>query len=105
MDKRVILRVELEPGSKENLDSFCDRTGMTKVAAGSRLIDWFCKQPESVQAIIQGLFPPPIEGDIAELILKQLAGRQNGANGFTNGNGSHPKANRLAAIARHSRKV
>jgi hypothetical protein len=72
MNNRVIVRLELEPGSKKGLDDFCDRTGMTKVAALSRLIDWFCSQPDNVQAIIQGLIPTFITADVAEIILKRL---------------------------------
>jgi hypothetical protein len=72
MNKRVIMRLELELSSKKGLDDFCDRTGMTKVAALSRLIDWFCNQPDNVQAIIQGLIPTFIIADVAEIILKRL---------------------------------
>ena len=73
MNTRIIIRIEVEPESKTRLDEFCDRTGMTKVAATSRLIDWFCGQPDTVQAIIQGLFPSPIEADAAAIILRRLA--------------------------------
>ncbi len=78
MQKRVIMRLELEPGSKEGLDEFCDRTGMTKVAALSRLIDWFCGQPDNVQAMIQGLIPKFIAADVAEIILERLVSTKKG---------------------------
>ena len=73
MSKRVIMRVELDPQSKDRLDEFCEQTGMTKIAAVSRLIDWFCGQGDTVQALVQGLYPRLIEGDIAQIILEQLA--------------------------------
>jgi hypothetical protein len=76
MNTRIIMRIEVEPESKIRLDEFCDRTGMTKVAAVSRLIDWFAKQPDTVQAIVQGLFPSLIEVDVASLILKRLASKK-----------------------------
>jgi len=75
MNRRVIMRIELEPESKDRLDDFCRRTGMTKVAASSRIINWFSRQPDTVQAMIQGLFPSSIEPDVARIILKQLAVR------------------------------
>jgi hypothetical protein len=75
MNTRIIMRVEIDPNSKTRLDEFCNRTGMTKVAAASRLIDWFGQQPDTVQAIIQGLFPPPIEADAAKIILKHLVAK------------------------------
>jgi hypothetical protein len=82
MDKRVIMRVEVDVESKKELDEFCDRTGMTKVAAVSRLIDWFCRQPHGIQAILQGLLPSPIQEEIAHLILENLASKNgNGRDG------------------------
>jgi hypothetical protein len=73
MNRRIIMRVELHPKSKDRLNEFCDRTGMTKVAAVSRLIDWFCRQSDSIQAMIQGLIPPAVESDTALMILKKYA--------------------------------
>jgi hypothetical protein len=82
MDKRVIMRVEVDIASKKELDNFCDRTGMTKVAAVSRLIDWFCRQPHGIQAILQGLLPSPIQEEIAQIILGNLVAKNgNGRNG------------------------
>jgi len=79
MSKRIIMRVELRPQSYDRLNEFCDRTGMTKVAALSRLIDWFCRQSDSIQAIIQGLFPSAIESDIATLILESTKANKRSA--------------------------
>jgi hypothetical protein len=69
------MRLEMEPESKARLDEFCHRSGMTKVAATSRLIDWFSRQPDTVQAMIQGLFPSPIEAEVATIVLKRMAGQ------------------------------
>jgi hypothetical protein len=79
MNKRVIMRVEVEPSSKDRLDAFCERTGMTKVAAVSRLIDWFCKQSDAVQAMVQGLVPQSIQSSVASIILKRLAAKKDGS--------------------------
>jgi hypothetical protein len=73
MSKRIIMRVEVQGESKGRLDEFCARTGMTKIAAVSRLIDWFCRQSETLQAMIQGLYPTVVESDIATMILKNAA--------------------------------
>jgi hypothetical protein len=94
MDKRVIMRVEVDVISKKELDNFCDRTGMTKVAAVSRLIDWFCKQPHGIQAILQGLLPSPLQEEIAAIILGKLARKDgNGRNG--NGRNGHAMLKRI----------
>ena len=75
-NSRIIMRIEVETESKDQLDAFCERTGMTKVAAASRLIDWFAKQPDIIQAVVQGLFPASIEADVAAIVLKRLAAQR-----------------------------
>ncbi|HEY1921770.1 MAG TPA: hypothetical protein VGG44_03310 [Tepidisphaeraceae bacterium] len=92
MNKRVVVRLELEPRSKKGLDEFCDRTGMTKVAALSRLIDWFCDQPDNVQVIIQGLIPSFIAPDVAELVLKRLSAKTKSPVDPKPTNGHHAEA-------------
>jgi hypothetical protein len=87
MAKRVIMRIELEPKSKKGLDEYCDRTGVTKVAAVSRLIDWFCTQPDGIQSVIQGLFPSHIEADVAEIVLKRLVKAKNVRKSLVRSNG------------------
>jgi hypothetical protein len=84
--KRVIMRVEVDPPSKDRLDEFCEKTGMTKIAVVSRLIDWFCEQGDTVQALVQGLYPKRIEGDIAQIILERLA-KTKRINGKSRSNG------------------
>ena len=49
--------------------------------------DWFCEQPDMVQAIVQGLFPALIEPDAALLILKRLAGTKRNGEEFESGHG------------------
>jgi len=79
MGKRIIMRIELRSESKDRLDEFCTRTGMTKVAAVSRLIDWFCRQSDTLQAMIQGLFPQSIESQVAVMTLKAIAANKANA--------------------------
>jgi hypothetical protein len=78
MNKRIIMRVEVQNESKGRLDDFCNRTGMTKIAAVSRLIDWFCRQSETIQAMIQGLYPQAVESDIATMLLRNASKKTSG---------------------------
>jgi uncharacterized hydantoinase/oxoprolinase family protein len=98
MSKRIIMRIEIAPASKTRLDQFCEDTGMTKLAAVSRLIDWFCEQDETVQAIVQHLFPSAIEADVAKLILQRMVG-EKGATHTPNGNGRRARHTMLRALA------
>jgi len=98
MSKRVIMRIEIAPSSKAGLDHFCEATGMTKLAAVSRLIDWFCEQDETLQAMVQHLVPVGIEVDVAKLILQHMC-NGNGAAHRTAGNGHRPRAARSRSAA------
>lgn len=103
MSKRVIMRIEIAPRSKERLDEFCDGTGMTKLAAVSRLIDWFCEQEGTVQAMVQKLYPSVIEVDVAEVILENLKSRK-GAGKRNGGADGHPMQGRWGQRARRTAK-
>jgi len=67
------MRIEIVPRAKDNLTGYCDRLGMTQVAAMSRMVEWFSGEGEVVQAAIMGLYPTDIRGDIARLILEKMA--------------------------------
>ena len=67
------MRIEITPRAKDSLTGFCDRVGMTQVAAMSRMVEWFSEQGEVVQAAIMGLYPKDIRADIARLILEKMA--------------------------------
>ncbi|HEY7089769.1 MAG TPA: hypothetical protein VH518_16850 [Tepidisphaeraceae bacterium] len=72
MSKRHIMRIELTGPAKNKLSSLSDRHGMTQVAMMSRLVEWFSRQDDAIQAATIGRYPPEIEGDIAKLILKRM---------------------------------
>lgn len=72
MSKRVIMRIELSPSAKKKLGEFSKSRGMTQVAVASRLVEWFAKQPESIQAGVMGQYPADLAPDIAELILESM---------------------------------
>jgi hypothetical protein len=69
---RILMRIELLPQAKEELEEFCDRLGMTQIAATSRIIEWFTTQSDVVQAAILGLYPQDIRAEVAKMILKRM---------------------------------
>ena len=73
MARRIIMRIEIVPRAKDTLIGYCDRLGMTQVAAMSRMVESFSEQGEVVQAAIMGLYPTDIRCDIAKLILEKIA--------------------------------
>jgi hypothetical protein len=74
--RRVIMRIELFPSAKDHLTDMCARLGMTQVAATSRLVEWFCEQQDVVQAAVLGLYPEDIRAEVAQMILKRMAGEK-----------------------------
>ena len=71
--RRVIMRIELLPGAKDKLGASCEKRGMTQVATTSRIIEWFCAQNDLIQAVVLGLYPEDIRGELPAIILKQMA--------------------------------
>jgi hypothetical protein len=71
--RRVIMRIELFPSAKTRLEASCEQRGMTQVATTSRVIEWFCAQNDIVQAIVLGLYPEDVRGQVGEMILKKMA--------------------------------
>jgi len=72
MSKRVIMRIELSPSAKKKLTDFSKNRGMTQVAVASRLVEWFAKQPDAIQAGVMGQYPSELTPDIAEMILESM---------------------------------
>lgn len=77
MASRIIVRIEITPEAKNHLTAMCRKAGMTQVALLSRLVGWFARQPDMIQAAVLGQYPPEVEQEIARLILKQMAGRKS----------------------------
>ena len=71
--KRAVIRLQLDIAAKQTLDKLCERRGMTQIAVLSRLVKWFGRQDEVVQASILGLLSEATLGDLAEVLLKRLA--------------------------------
>ena len=70
---RVIMRIELIPQAKSGLEKLCERLGMTQVATTSRIVEWFCKESDLVQAAVLGLYPEDLRADVATMVLKRMA--------------------------------
>lgn len=74
MSRRFIMRIELTGPAKKKLATLSDDHGMTQVAMMSRLVEYFANQDELLQSAIIGRYPGEIQGDIARLLLKRMAG-------------------------------
>lgn len=69
---RIILRIEITPEAKDNLQQTTQQSGMTQVALLSRLVDWFSEQPHTLRSAVLGLYPPEIREDVLKIILRRL---------------------------------
>jgi hypothetical protein len=70
---RAIMRIDLTPASKELFCGIADRQGMTQLAVTSRLVEWFCQQPEAVQhAILQSMHKGN-GGAVAKMALSRMS--------------------------------
>ena len=72
LERRVIMRIERLPQAKEQFTRYCQCSGITQVAVASRLLEWFCKQHDVVQAAVLGLYPEDIRDKIPLMILKRM---------------------------------
>jgi hypothetical protein len=76
MAARIIVRIELTPEAKSMLSVMCQKAGMTQVSLLSRLVEWFARQSDMIQAAVLGHYPPEVESEIARLILKHMANKK-----------------------------
>ena len=79
MAKRAVIRLQLDVAAKQQLDKLCERRGMTQIAVLSRLVKWFGRQDEVVQASVLGLLSDEMLGDLSHVLLKRLASTSEGA--------------------------
>ena len=73
MASRIIVRLELIPPAKVELNGLSDEFGMTQVALISRVMEWLTTQDDLIKAIILGHIPKEVQPDVAKLILKRMA--------------------------------
>jgi hypothetical protein len=72
VSSRVIMRIEVLPEAKQQLAYFCKRTGMSQVATSSRLVDWFCRLSDVIQAAILDVYPVNVRTQLPSMILKYI---------------------------------
>ena len=75
---RVILRIDVTPRAVQEHRKTTEDFGMTQVAVTSRLLMWFVKQPDVIQAKILGIHPESAEkGDssLTVLVMRQMTNR------------------------------
>jgi len=66
------MRIQLDTGSKEELDEFCDKRGMTQIAVMSRLVGWFVKQDEIIQTAVMASLTDDTLSRLAKQLLKRM---------------------------------
>lgn len=76
---RYTVRVQLDPEGKEALDALCQLRGMTQIAVMSRLVKWFFKQDELIQASVLGLLSDESQRELARRLLQRLADGERGS--------------------------
>ena len=69
MAKRAIIRLQLDGSAKIQLDRLCEQRGMTQIAVLSRLVKWFGKQDEVVQASVLGLLSDEMLGALSGVLV------------------------------------
>ena len=76
---RIIVRIELTPGARKQLDECSAKSGMTQVSMISRLVEWFSRQPEAIHRLVVGSIPEDLKEQVAGIMLKTMAkGRSRG---------------------------
>lgn len=73
MNKRAIVRIQLDLAAKRELDKLCDRRGMTQIAVMSRMVQWFVKQDEFVQTAVLGGLSDATLQQLARNLMEQIA--------------------------------
>lgn len=75
--KRAIIRIQLDLAAKQALDALCEQRGMTQIAVMSRLVSWFSRQNEVVQASVLGSLSDAALAKLAKQLLAEIASRNN----------------------------
>jgi hypothetical protein len=74
-NKRAVIRLQLDIEAKKHLDQLCERRGMTQISVLSRLMKWFSKQDEVIQAGVLGLLSEEAIGELTQGVLKRMASK------------------------------
>ncbi len=73
MSKRAVIRLQLDLSAKAALDELCRKRGMTQIAVLSRLVIWFSRQDEVIQASVLGHLSEKSLQPVAERVLQKIA--------------------------------
>ena len=71
--ERAVIRLQLSIPAKQTLDDFCERRGATQISVVSRLVLWFGRQEEPVQASIMGFLSDENLAPAARALLEKIA--------------------------------
>ncbi|MGD0541089.1 MAG: hypothetical protein ABSB33_06205 [Tepidisphaeraceae bacterium] len=79
VDKRSIMRIQLDAGAKEELDKICSNRGMTQIAVMSRLVGWFIRQDNVIQTAVMATLSDQAMAQLANQLLKRMSSRSGKA--------------------------
>ena len=79
IDRRAILRIQLDAAAKEDLDDLCEKRGMTQIAVMSRLVGWFVKQDDVIQTAVMASLSDDSLARLAKQLLKRLESQGKGS--------------------------
>ena len=65
MAEPALIRLQLDAEAKGVLDGICDRRGITQIAALTRLVSWFGRRDQVIQASALGLLSDQALGGLA----------------------------------------
>jgi DNA-binding TFAR19-related protein (PDSD5 family) len=71
--KRAVLRIQLDPSAKQQLDRLAKTRGMTQISIMSRLVEWFVRQNEVIQLAVLGVVSEEFTGPLAKRLLERIA--------------------------------
>jgi hypothetical protein len=71
--KRSIMRIQLDSGAKDRLESICKRRGMTQIAVMSRLVNWFSLQDDYIHTAVLQTLSDGSMASLAKSLLKKLS--------------------------------
>jgi hypothetical protein len=80
MSKRAVIRLQLDLAAKKALDALCESRGMTQISVLSRLVKWFSKQDDIVQASILGLLSDQTLAQLSATLHKRIQSQSGKAN-------------------------
>jgi hypothetical protein len=75
MPSRIIVRLEITPDAKQQVEKACDALGMKQVALLSRVMEWFARQDATTQRMIVGHIPPELGKSLARLAFPNKSPR------------------------------